>query len=384
MKKLLLVVAVFAVIVSLSACKKETFKIALVTDIGTVTDKSFNQGAWEGLVEFAEEFDYTHQYYHPDDQTTDEYVKMVDLAVENGAEVIVTPGFFFENTIYIVQDKYPEVNFIILDGTPHNMANWDTGETIDGGSWDDLVFRQEDNVVSIFYTEHESGFLAGYAAVSDGLTELGFMGGKAVPAVVRFGYGFVQGAEKAATEMGVDVNVKYNYLGGFGPDAAFQSKAATWFSEGTEVIFAAAGGAGGSVMKAAEQESGKVIGVDVDQSGESTTVITSAKKELAPSVYETLKKWHEGNWQGGETLVFDASNLGVALPLNFDRFATFNQAAYDTLLGKVQDGTYVVDATLKITPAGEVERDKTTAELLAIYLVDAVDKTTKVTVTIID
>lgn len=381
MKKLLLLVAVLAFVLSFSACQKQTYTVALVTDIGTVTDKSFNQGAWEGVVQFAEEFEYTHTYYQPDDQTTDEYVKSIDLAVENGAEIIVTPGFFFENAIYISQDNHPDVQFIILDGSPHNVANWDTGETTDGEDWD---FRQEDNVVSIFYAEHESGFLAGYAAVKDGLTSLGFMGGKAVPAVVRFGYGFVQGAEQAATELDVDVTIKYNYLGGFGPDAAFQAKAAAWYDEGTEVIFAAAGGAGGSVMKAAEQEEGKVIGVDVDQSGESDTVITSAKKELSPSVYETLKDWHEGNFPGGDTLVFDAENLGVALPLTFDRFDVFTEAMYNTLLEDVQDGTYTVDATLKITPAGEDERDKTTAELLAAYLADATDKTTKVTVTIID
>jgi basic membrane protein A len=377
MKKLLLLVSAFAVMVSLTACQKETFKIALVTDVGTVTDKSFNQGAWEGVVEFAEEFDYTHQYYQPDDQTTDEYVKSIDLAVENGAEVIVTPGFFFENAVYLSQDTHPEVKFIILDGSPHNVANWDTGDTVDGEEWD---FRQEKNVVSIFYAEHESGFLAGYAAVKDGMTELGFMGGKAVPAVVRFGYGFVQGAEKAAMEMDVEVNVKYNYLGGFGPDTTFQQKAATWYSEGTEVIFAAAGGAGGSVMKAAEQEDGKVIGVDVDQSGESDTVITSAKKELAPSVYETLKDWHEGNFPEGETLVFDAANLGVALPDDFSGFTTFAKTDYETLLGKVQDGTYDVMDDLKKAD----DTDKTTAELLAAYLADAADKATKVTVTVID
>ncbi|AIO19169.1 Membrane lipoprotein TmpC precursor [Candidatus Izimaplasma bacterium HR1] len=370
MKKLLVFMAAFVVMISLTACQKETFTVALVTDVGTVTDKSFNQGAWEGVVQFAEEFEYSHQYYQPDDQTTDEYVKSIDLAVENGAEVVVTPGFFFENTIWLVQDKYPEVKFIILDGAPHNVADWDTGDTVDGEAWD---FTQGANVTAIFYEEHESGFLAGYAAVADGLTELGFMGGKAVPAVVRFGYGFVQGAAKAAEEMDKMVTIKYNYLGGFGPDPAFQAKAATWYDEGTEVIFACAGGAGGSVMKAAEQEEGLVIGVDVDQSAESTTVITSAKKELAPSVYETLKDWHEGNWPGGQ-LRFSAENLGVALPENFDRFTTFDSTLYATLLTKVQDGTYVVDATLQVDGT-----DKTTAELLADYVAG-----TYTTVTIIE
>lgn len=383
MKKLLLVLVAVLAVVSLTACKKETFTVALVTDVGTVTDKSFNQGAYEGVIKFAEEFDYSYTYYQPEAQTTDEYVKSIDLAVENGAEIIVTPGFFFENAIFIAQTEHPDVKFIILDGAPHNVADWDTLETIDGGGIDDWDFTQEDNVVSIFYAEEQSGFLAGYAAVKDGLTELGFMGGKAVPAVVRFGYGFVQGAEQAATEMDVDVNVKYHYLGGFGPTTEFQSKAAGWFTDSlntTELIFAAAGGAGGSVMKAAEQESGLVVGVDVDQKEESTTVLTSAMKQLSPSVYETLKKWHNEEFQGGEVLTFDAANLGVQLSDDFTRFTTFTKAMYDTLLAKVVDETYEVDNTLKDSEGN----DLTSEQLFADYLADAANKTTKVTVTLVN
>jgi len=345
---LLFVVALFSVLVACEA--KETFDIALVTDVGTVTDKSFNQGAWEGVLQFADEFDVSRQYIQPAAQTTDEYVKSIDQAVEDGAKVVVTPGFFFENAIWISQTKHPEVLFIILDGSPHNIANWDTGETLDGENfYADATkgdFTQEDNVLSIFYAEHESGFLAGYAAVKDGMTELGFMGGKAVPAVVRFGYGFIQGANYAATEMGLSdgaISMKYNYLGGFGPDATFQSKAASWYNTGTEVIFAAAGGAGGSVFAAALQEGGKAIGVDVDQRAESSTIITSAMKQLAPSVYESLKAWHNDTFPGGEVQRYNAANDGVKLADEFDRFTTFTEAAYDIIFAKIVAGTVVVD-----------------------------------------
>lgn len=346
---LLFVVALFSVLVACEA--KATYEIALVTDIGTVTDKSFNQGAWEGVLQFADEFDVSKQYIQPADQTTDEYVKSIDQAVEDGAKVVVTPGFFFENAIWISQTKHPEVLFIILDGAPHNIADWDTGETLDGENfYADATkgdFTQEDNVLSIFYTEHESGFLAGYAAVKDGMTKLGFMGGKAVPAVVRFGYGFIQGANYAATEMGLAngaITMKYNYLGGFGPDATFQSKAASWYDTGTQVIFAAAGGAGGSVFAAALQEGGKAIGVDVDQRAESTTIITSAMKQLAPSVYESLKAWYNDDFPGGEVQTYNAANDGVKLSDDFDRFTTFNKAMYDIILAKIVNGTVVVSS----------------------------------------
>ncbi len=345
---LLFVIALFSVLVGCEA--KETFDIALVTDVGTVTDKSFNQGAWEGVLQFADEFEVSRQYIQPANQTTDEYVKSIDQAVEDGAKVVVTPGYFFENAVWISQTKHPDVLFIILDSSPSNVTNWDTGETLDGENFftDPTKgdFTQGDNVLSIFYTEHETGFLAGYAAVYDGMTELGFMGGKAVPAVVRFGYGFIQGANYAATEMELDdgaINMQYNYLGGFGPDTTFQAKAASWYQQGTEVIFAAAGGAGGSVFAAAQQEGGKTIGVDVDQRAESTTIITSAMKELAPSVYESLKAWNNDEFPGGEVQVYNAANEGVKLADDFDRFDTFNKAAYDIILGKIVDGIVVVD-----------------------------------------
>ncbi|XMB66393.1 BMP family ABC transporter substrate-binding protein [Mycoplasmatota bacterium zrk1] len=330
MKKLLSLLTVLALVLTLVACasKEDTYELALVTDVGTIDDKSFNQGAWEGLVKYAEEKNIDYNYYQPTAKTTDEYVAAIDLAVKGGAKNVVTPGYLFENAIYVVQDKYPEVNFIILDGSAHNVVDWDTMATMDDSEVD---FRLEDNVYSIFYKEQESGFLAGYAAVKDGYTELGFMGGMAVPAVVRFGYGFVQGADHAAEEMGVDVNVKYHYTGVFWPTDEVQNTASAWYQGGTEVIFAAAGGAGNSVMKAAEQNDGKAIGVDVDQSAESTTVITSAKKELAESVYQCLTEIYNETsdfFIAGESVVMSVNNNGVGLPSDFSRFESFTEAQY--------------------------------------------------------
>jgi len=223
---------------STSSQATNTYDLALITDVGTIDDKSFNQGAWEGLEKYAKEKAITYKYYQPTEKTTDAYIAAITLAVNGGAKLIVTPGFFFEPAIYIAQDTFPNVKFILLDGSPN----------------DGTTFKINSNVVSIFYSEEQAGFLAGYAAVKDGMKKLGFMGGIAVPAVIRFGYGFVQGAEYAAAEMNLAVNsvgIKYNYLGGFGPDPSYQTKAASWYNQGTEVIFAAAGGAGNSVMAAA-------------------------------------------------------------------------------------------------------------------------------------
>ena len=163
----------------------EGYELALVTDLGTIDDKSFNQGAWEGLKKYAEENSIAYKYYQPQEGTTDSYLETIGLAIEGGAKLVVCPGFLFEEPIYMAQDKYPDVHFILLDGEPHDA---------------DYNYKTNDNVMPILFQEDQAGFLAGYAAVKDGYTKLGFMGGMAVPAVIRFGYGFVQGAEFAAEE----------------------------------------------------------------------------------------------------------------------------------------------------------------------------------------
>ena len=333
MKKIVAVLLVLVLVFSLAACgggetetpEPTTYDIAMITDVGTIDDKSFNQGTWEGVVAYAEENGVSHKYYKPTEQSTDAYLAAIQLAVEGGAKVVVTPGFLFEEPIYLAQELYPEVNFILIDGTPHNADYSD--------------FRTDPNTVGILFAEEQSGYLAGYAAVKDGYTKLGFMGGMAVPAVVRFGYGFVQGAEDAAKEMGLtSVDVKYHYTGGFDATPEVQTLATSWYAEGTEVIFACGGAVGFSVMSAAEASDGKVIGVDVDQSAESETVITSATKGLAAAVQEALAEYYAGSFPGGETLTLGADMDGVALPMESSKFTTFSQADYDALYAKLVAG----------------------------------------------
>ncbi|MCK5156909.1 MAG: BMP family ABC transporter substrate-binding protein [Spirochaetales bacterium] len=302
------------------------YEVAMITDIGDIDDKSFNQGTWEGVEKFAMDNDLTHKYYKPTEKTTDAYVAAIDLAIQGGAKIIVTPGFLFEPAIFRAQDLYPDTSFILIDGFPQD------------GTYTE--FRIESNVYSIFYAEQESGFLAGYAAVKDGYTKLGFMGGMAVPAVVRFGYGFVQGAEYAAQEMGIDaVILKYTYTGNFDATPENQALAASWFGGGTEVIFAAGGKVGNSVMAAAEANNGKVIGVDVDQSAESTSVISSAMKQLGISVYLGLEEYYAGNFKGGVSEVLDVTVDAVGLPMGNSKFNSFSQADYDEIFNMLVNDT---------------------------------------------
>ncbi len=373
MKKLLVIsLALMLVVVSLVGCSQNTgSEITLITDKGNIDDKSFNQGSWEGVVEFAKENKIAHNYIKPEEASDAGYLAAIDLAVQGGAKVIVTPGFLFEVSVFEAQTKYPEVKFILLDGAPHT-ADYETFDT-------------KENVASIMYAEEQSGYLAGYAAVMDGMTNLGFMGGMAVPAVQAFGYGYLQGAEDAANELGLGdgaIKVTYHYTGNFEENDTNKATAKTMYQEGTEVVFACGGSVGKSVMSAASEAEAKVIGVDVDQRYDSETVISSATKGLAASVVSVLESIYKTNsWVtfGGKTTYFNAANAGVGLPTivigddkadAFDRFDTFNKEAYDVVFGQLENGTVAPIREITVSdPSGNATADELTTQLNLVKVV---------------
>lgn len=337
MKKLVSLLLAATMALSMVACGSKdanqgqnadsTAEIALVTDVGTIDDKSFNQGSWEGVVKFAEENNISHKYYKPTERSTEAISAAIELAIKGGAKTVVCPGYLFEVSVYNMQKKYPDVKFILIDGEPKSSDSQDA-EVLVG-----------DNTASIYFAEQEAGFLAGYAAVMEGYRNLGFMGGLAVPAVIKFGYGFIQGAEYAGKELGLgkeDIKIKYTYVGSFVASPEHTTKASAWYNDGVEVIFACGGGVGNSVMKAAEAIDGKkVIGVDVDQSGESETVITSAMKNLQNAVYTKLKSIYDNNFEGGKTVVLDATTKNVLLPMETSKFEKFTKEQYDSIYEKI-------------------------------------------------
>ena len=354
MKKVLALLLALVLTMSMASCAMaDTAEIALITDIGTIDDKSFNQGCWEGIKAYADAANISYQYYQPAAQGTDVYLDEIDKAVNNGAKIIVTPGYLFEEPVYIAQDMYPEVTFILIDGNPHDA---------------DYNYRTESNVVGIIFKEEESGFLAGYAAVKDGYTKLGFMGGMAVPAVIRFGYGFAQGAEYAAKEMGLtDVTLNYHYTGGFAATPEAQALAASWYNSGVEVVFGCGGAVGNSVMAAAEEAGKAVIGVDVDQSSESATVITSAMKGLAPAVTSMLEAYYGNTFPAAGALNLGAAEAGVKLPMETSKFNTFTQADYDAIYAKLVAGEIVL--TKDANEAGAVAVEQLPLEIVKITVV---------------
>ncbi|ERJ13232.1 BMP family ABC transporter substrate-binding protein [Haloplasma contractile] len=305
--------------------KDDAYEIALITYESTVNDGNYNQLAWEGVKAYAEEHNRTYKYYIPELLTKNGFLDSIATAIENGAKVIVTPSFLFEETIYEAQDLYPKITFILIDGTPHSAG---------------YEYKTNDNVYTIFYSEVQAGFLAGYAAVKEGFTELGFIGGLEIPPIINYVQGFVQGADYAANEMGLadhSITVRYSYVCGFLPSDTIVS-ANHLYNLGTELIFTAAGGGDLSVVSEAEDFNGYVITPDVDGTTMSQTVMSSAIKEIGNSVYGALTEHYNGTslvYKTGERTILDVTNNGVGLVL--DRFHTFTEDEYEVIYSKLQD-----------------------------------------------
>lgn len=336
MKKILSVLLCILLLCALlPGCTKsaEVYALAMVTDTGSLDDKAFNQGTWEGLKRYADEHSIACQYYKPAAGDNGQYYATIEMAVKGGAEVVVVPGMLFETAVHQAQAAFPEVKFICIDGRPHAG---------------DKKYDLAQNTFSILYAEEQAGFLAGYAAVKDGFTKLGFQGGMGVPSVTRFGYGFVQGADAAAKALGLTagaVEINYNYSGDFLATPETQSRAAGWYESGTEIIFACGGSVGNSVMAAAEAGEGRyVVGVDTDQSGESETVICSAIKSLEASVYDAIAEYYSDSFEGGTVNTLSVANDGVGLAMENARWRSFSAADYATLYEDVKNGVYAIDS----------------------------------------
>ena len=326
-----------------------TYKVAMITDYGDITDQSFNQTTYEGCKEFCEANGVEFKYYKPAGDSTAERVAMVDAAVADGYNVVVMPGYAFGETITQVADLYPDVKFIALD-----VSQGDLGD-----------YQIPENVTCAVYQEELCGYMAGYAAVKLGYTKLGFLGGMAVPAVVRYGYGFVQGADAAATELGADVSVNYVYGNQFSGDADITAYMDTWYANGTEVVFACGGGIYISAAEAAAKVGGKVIGVDVDQAptidayGEGMTV-TSAMKGLAPTVKailgELILKDNWAEYAGkintlGLVSGTDVEANYVQIPYESTQWSdTFTKDDYAALVAAMFDGTVTVSNDTETEP----------------------------------
>ena len=346
MRKLLglCVVATLALVgCSQSGTKQETVKVGLVTDSGSLDDKSFNQGSWEGVLEFASSHDNVEtQYIQPADETLQDYVSAIDNLILAGNEVIVMPGFKFEETANVVAEQYPDIEFILIDGQPSKEGEYVT----------------HDNVVSIYFTEHEAGFLAGIASALQTKTgKLAFVGGFPIASVDKFGWGYTAGVAYANKNLGTNAQVaEYLHANSFTDVDSGKMIAAGMYDKGVDIIHAAAGGVGLGVYTEAKTryENGEevyAVGVDVDQYGEGVTsdghsiMLTSAMKRLDVAVATHLEYWLNDEFKGGEVVTIDFLQDGVGLPTENPNLTESTLAELDKVKEVLTNGEVKVPST---------------------------------------
>ena len=365
---------------------KVEYKVAMITDYGDITDQSFNQTTYEACKAFAEDNSIEFSYFRPAGDNTADRVAMIEKAVDEGFNVIVMPGYAFGGAIVEAAPEFPDVKFIALDvaaGDLLETAVAKAGETYDytPENWDLNKYVDMSNVYCAVYQEELCGYMAGYAAVKLGYKNLGFLGGMSVPAVVRYGYGFVQGVDAAAADLGLtDVKVNYIYGGQFFGDADITAVMDTWYQGGTEVVFACGGGIYTSAVDAAKKVGAKVIGVDVDQAGVIAKyagvdgmTVTSAMKGLYPATYDTLTDVIvNGNW---DKYVGKIATLGlvsgtdpeanyVQIPMGDGTqwSDSFTQDDYKAMVKDMFDG--------KITVSNNTSSDVSAASFATVITVD--------------
>lgn len=348
-------------------------KIAMVTDSGDITDQSFNQTTYEACKTWSEANGAEFNYYKPASDADEARIASVDQAVADGANIVVLPGYLFAQAIITESELYPDVKFIVLDMGANDICAKGVGEGYSGNPDDYNVtdYYNEANVYCCTYQEEISGYMAGYAAVKLGYKHLGFLGGMAVPAVTRFGYGYVQGADAAAKELGItdDVTVEYVCGGQFYGDADITAYMDTWYgSKGVEAVFACGGGIYTSAAEAAVKTGGKVIGVDTDQKaildvnyGDGIT-ITSAMKGLSETVTNVLTDIKDGKWSdhAGKIEVLgmiseNAEENYVQLPIESTQWAdSFTEDDYRELVKKIYSGEIKVSDDITKLPETEI------------------------------
>ncbi len=342
MKKGIAVVLALILTLALSvSALSEGISIALVTDVGNIDDQSFNQGTWEGVVAYAEANglvkDTDYAYYRPSEDSDTARIEAITGAIEKGAKVVVLPGYLFDTAVVDMAGKNPDVMFLGVDLTPAD--------------------NYTPNINNIAYNEEIAGFCAGYAAVKDGYTKLGFLGGIDVPAVVRYGHGFVQGADLAAQEMGVTASINYWYSAAFWPTDEIKAKMDSWYAGGTEVVFACGGGILYSCLAAAEEADGKVIGVDTDQAHIDARIITSAYKLIPTAVQSALTQLKEADGKfpetlAGKTTLYGAKEGAVGIPTAEAswRFTKFTVAEYEAMFAKIVAGEIAINDAIDTHP----------------------------------
>jgi len=319
-------IAAFALAAALGGCASEEealpeenvkYEIALVTDDSLVMDGGHSETAWNAITEFGGTHGISHKYYKATEQTDAAFVDAIKNAINKGAKVVIVDNSNMADAVYEMQEVYPEIDFLMMGADPYDPENGDI-----------LILQ---NTAAVVFDAAQAGYLAGYAAVIDGSTELGFIGENKTDEIKDFGYGFVMGAERAAGEVEEPVTVTYKYCDDASDREAVCKSATEMYETGVQVVFAAGSEIQEPVIEAAEAEDGKVIGSGTDQSGKSDKVITSAVYGIKDAIKEVLGDYSDGKFPGGTVLEYNARNEGIGLELKNNRLKNLTKSQYEEI-----------------------------------------------------
>lgn len=300
------------------------YEIALVSDHGLIMDGGHSEVAWNTITEFGGSNGISHKYYKASESSDGAFTDTIITAINKGAKIVIIDNSTMQQAVYEMQEKYPEINFVIIDADP---CEDESGES-----------KLESNSVAVSFDSGQAGFLAGYAAVMEGYTQLGFIGESERKYINDFGYGYVKGADRAAYDMETEVEMKYVCCSEEQDDEDIYKLAADMYENGTEVIFAAGTEIQEAVIEAAEAKDGKVIGSITDQSAKSDKVITSATFGINEALKSLLKQYKDKKFPGGQTVVYNAHNEGIRLELKNNKLRNLVQSQYEFIYDGLADG----------------------------------------------
>lgn len=317
------------------------YDVVFLADLGSIYDGGFNEHSFYGIKNYCEENNLAYTYLQPAGQDDASRTTIFEQAVNQmSADVLVAVGFLWDAALCQEIPNYPDVKVVFVDADDlyHIDYNYD--------GVDDSLPHQ-DNLAMITFAEQDCGFEAGYAVVQDGYRNLAFMGGMAVPAVIRFGYGFVEGAEAAAKDLGLDegsIDMKYFYTGTFDASPDIVTRASEWYTNGTEIIFSCGGTIVNSVLQAAATSNGKIVGVDTDEyftrasSGSTEPIfVTSAMKELESTIYNAVKAAYAGgsDWsfytEAGLQRLGAKEGAAIIAPYRAENWNTLTEEQYNAI-----------------------------------------------------
>ena len=306
---------------------EETFSVAMVTDVGGVDDKSFNQSAWEGVKAYGEEhnlekgkgFDYLQSKSDAD------YESNLNALLRRDFNLVFGIGFMMADAIDAVANENPDNHFALIDAEV-----------------------KDDNVVSVLFKEQEGAFLAGVAAAKMSKSgKIGFVGGVDIPVINRFEAGFVAGAKA----VNPDIEIQRKYTGAFDKADLGKITANGMYSSGVDIIFHAAGATGNGVFSEAKERKAKdpnanvwVIGVDADQYEEgkvddkTNVTLTSMLKGVNEAVVDISNKAKNGEFPGGTTVVYGLAEDGVKLADSRGAIPADVQTVIDEYKEKIASG----------------------------------------------